>query len=128
MRLVSRRRRECTAYAEANVDEALAATRLPEDGVPPHLEHCVHIIDGLEHAQVQLSGPASRAPERGTLEEAGEESEQGSEEALEKEQQAAGPLPLQEMNANVATASIALNVEHEYSSGVDVLTLFQPLL
>ena len=59
MRLVSRRRRECAAYAEANVDKAAAATRLPEEGVPPHLEHCVQDIEGLEDAPVQLTGSAS---------------------------------------------------------------------
>ena len=103
MRLVSRRRKECTAYAEANVDEAVAATRLPEDGVPPHLEHCVQKIDGLEDAPVQLTGPASAAPERGGREEAGEESEQGSEEALGEEQQAAtaAAVSLEEVNANM---------------------------
>ena len=58
MRLVSRRRRECTAYAEANVDEAAAATRLPEEGVPPHLEHCVQGVEGFEGAPVQLTGPS----------------------------------------------------------------------
>ena len=75
MRLVSMRRKECTAYREAKVDEVAAATRLPEDGVPAHVEHCVQEIDGLEDAPVQLTGPASGAPERGRLEEAGEESD-----------------------------------------------------
>ena len=111
MRLVSRRRRECAAYAQANVDELAAATRLPENGVPPHLEHCVQHIEGVEDAPVQLTGPASRAPERGAVEEAGEESEQGSEEAAGEEQEGGevAQPSLQEVNANVATASIAVD-------------------
>ena len=111
MRLVSRRRRECAAYAHANVDEAAAATRLPENGVPPHLEHCVQHIEGVEDAPVQLTGPASRAAESAAFEEAGEESEPGEEEVAREEQEGveSAQLSLQEVNANVATASIAVD-------------------
>ena len=79
--------------------------------MPPHLEHCVQHIEGLEDAPVQLTGPASRAPERGAVEEAGEESEQGSEEAAGVEQEGGevAQPSLQEVNANVATASIAVD-------------------
>ena len=105
-------RKECAAYAEAKGDEMAAATRLPEDGVPAHLEHCVQEIDGLEDAPVQLTGPASGAPERGRLEVAGEESEQRAEEAVEVEQQAAAaaPLSMQEVNANVHLLKVNVGV------------------
>ena len=110
MKLVRRRQRECPAYKDATVNEEASNTRLPVDGVPEHLEHCVQQIEGLENAPVQLSGPASRAPERGMLEEAGEASEESSEMEGDEEttQQQESPS-LEEANANVSTASIAVD-------------------
>ena len=75
------------------------------------MEHWVQEIDGLEDAPVQLTGPASGAPELGRLQVAGEETGQGSEEGVEVEQQpaAAALLGIEELHANVTTASIAVD-------------------
>ena len=55
-----------------------AATRIPQDGVPEHLQCCTQHVEGSDKAPVRLLGPASRAPELLTIEEAGEDSESHS--------------------------------------------------
>ena len=53
-------------------------TRLPEDGVPEHLQGCTQHVEGSDKAPVRMQGPASRAPELSTIDEAGEDSETSS--------------------------------------------------
>ncbi len=50
-------------------------TRLPAHGVPEHITHCSHEVDGTENAPVRLMGPADRAPKNRKNDEAGDESE-----------------------------------------------------
>ena len=52
-----------------------AQTRLPEDGVPPHLQCCAQAVEGSEQAPARLVGPASGAPEVSQNDEAGDCSE-----------------------------------------------------
>ena len=109
MSLVRRRRRECAAYQHAQILEEEANVRLPEDGVPDSVANCAQELDGLEEAPVQLSGPASRVPERPRHEDAGEGSESSCEDERAVEPVGAQELSLQEMTENVATASIAVD-------------------
>ena len=73
MKLVRRRQKECAAYQHAKICEDEASARLPENGVPDSVANCAQELEGLEEAPVQLSGPASRAPERPQREDAGED-------------------------------------------------------
>ena len=75
MRIVRERKQQCATFAHVSVREDLAATRLPEDGVPEHIQCCMQSVEGVDRAPVRLLGPASRAPEVGREEEAGEDSE-----------------------------------------------------
>ena len=78
MRIVRERRQQCATFAHVSVREDLAATRLPEDGVPEHVQCCMQTVEGVDRAPVRLLGPASRAPEMSREEEAGDESEEKS--------------------------------------------------
>ena len=78
MRIVRERQAECPTFANVVLREDEAATRLPEDGVPEHLQCCTQHVEGSDKAPVRLLGPASRAPELSTVEEAGEDSESHS--------------------------------------------------
>ena len=78
MRIVRERKAECATFANVVLREDEAATRLPVDGVPEHLECCAQHIEGSDKAPVRLVGPASRAPEMSTRDEAGEDSESHS--------------------------------------------------
>ena len=73
------------------------------------MANCAKELEGLEEAPVQLSGPASRAPERPQHEDAGEDSESSCENEGAVEPVDAQELSLQEMTENVATASIAVD-------------------
>ena len=79
MQIVRERKRQCATFSEVSVREDLAATRLPEDGVPEHIRACMQPVDGADKAPVRLVGPASRAPEVGRDDEAGEGSEEEQE-------------------------------------------------
>ena len=74
MRIARERQQQCATFAHVAVREELAATRLPEDGVPEHIQCCLQPVDGVDRAPVRLLGPASRAPEVSREDEAGEES------------------------------------------------------
>ena len=73
--IAHRRKKECPVFAHVTIKEEEAKTRLPQDGVPEHLRKCVQYVEGARKAPVRMSGPASRAPEVGNNEEAGEESD-----------------------------------------------------
>ena len=75
MKIVRERKAECATFADVTLREDEAETRLPDDGVPEHIQTCVQHVEGSDKAPVRLQGPASRAPELGTIEEAGEDSE-----------------------------------------------------
>ena len=78
MRIVRERKAECPTFANVALLEDEAATRIPQDGVPEHLQCCTQHVEGLDKAPVRLLGPTSRAPELSTIEEAGEDSESHS--------------------------------------------------
>ena len=78
MRIVTERKLECPTFSDAVVRHDLASTRLPPVGVPDHIIACVRDVVGAERAPVRLVGPASRAPETGREDEAGDESEEHS--------------------------------------------------
>ena len=88
-------------------------------GVPAALQTALQEFEGSENSPIQLSGPASRAPENGTKAEAGDASESDSERSsasAEKsdadEEDACQPC-LQDANANVATSCIAVDPVHD---------------
>ena len=72
MRIIEERRLQCPAFSNVQVRHDLAAARLPRVGVPEHISACARDVDGSERAPVHLQGPASRAPETGRDDEAGE--------------------------------------------------------
>ena len=78
MRIIEERKMQCTAFSNVQVRPELAATRLPCVGVPEHITACARKMDGAERAPVRLQGPASRAPETGRDDEAGDASEEHS--------------------------------------------------
>ena len=78
MQIVRERKAQCPTFANVVLREDEAATRLPEDGVPEHLQCCTQHVEGSDKAPVRLLGPASRAPELSTIEQAGENSESHS--------------------------------------------------
>jgi hypothetical protein len=107
MRIVKERKLVCPVFAHAVIDEALAATRLPVNGVPEHILHCAQEVEGAENAPVRLDGPASRAPEISRNEEAAEESDSDPEEADAIQNAAA------EAHFEVEEASIAVDPVHD---------------
>eukprot|EP00959_Pyramimonas_sp_CCMP1952_P039831 832793-Pyramimonas_sp.AAC.1 len=76
MQIVRERKQQCATFADVSVREDLAPTRLPEDGVPERIQACLQAVDGADKAPVRLLGPASRAPEVGRDDEAGEGSDE----------------------------------------------------
>ena len=76
MKIVRERKAQCPAFAHVILREDIAATRLPEDGIPDHVHCCAQHVEGSDKAPVRLSGPASRAPEISKGDEMGEESEE----------------------------------------------------
>ena len=75
MRIVRERKAQCPVFSEVILREDEAGNRLPEDGVPLHIAACALEVHGSENAVVHLQGPASRAPDVGKQEEAGDESD-----------------------------------------------------
>ena len=71
MQIVRERKQQCATFAQVAVREELAATRLPEDGVPEHVQSCLQPVGGADKAPVRLLGPTARAPEVGREDEAG---------------------------------------------------------
>ena len=78
MRIIEERKLQCPAFSHVQVRQDLAATRLPRVGVPDHIFACAREVDGSERAPVHLQGPASRAPETSRDDEAGDASEEHS--------------------------------------------------
>ena len=79
MRIVRERKSQCPAFSDVTVCEAEAISRLPENGVPEHIRVCAVEVEGAEHTDVRLQGPASRAPDVGHQADAAGESESASE-------------------------------------------------
>ena len=77
------------------IQEEEAKTRLPKDGIPEHMRKCVQYVEGANRAPVRMLGPASRAPELGKNDEAGEESDRSD-----------GPFLLGAMYLNRSSASL----------------------
>ena len=76
------------------------------EGVPDHIYACLQEVAGAENAPVRLQGPASRAPETGRDDEAGEMSEEHS--GCEGEEQRPAHVPTDD----AAEVSIAVDPIH----------------
>ena len=113
MQIVQERKQQCATFAEVSVREDLAATRLPEDGVPEHVQVCMQAVEGVDKAPVRLFGPASRAPELGREEEAGEESEGNPTEESDKGEHQPGDPDVEYTHENVAEITVAVDPVHE---------------
>ena len=108
MQIVRERKQQCATFSQVSVREELAATRLPEDGVPEHIQACLQPVDGADKAPVRLLGPASRAPEMGKEEEAGEQSEEEQDADKESEQEP----DMAYLHENVAETTVAVDPVH----------------
>ena len=104
MRIVRERKAECATYAHVVLREDEATTRLPEDGVPEQLQHCTQHVEGVHRAPVQMKGPASRAPELSTIEEAGEDSESDAD-----DQDALPAEPSEDPTDSIAECTVAVD-------------------
>ena len=113
MTIAGQRKQECATFAHVTLREDLATTRLPEDGIPEHIRCCTQHVDGADKAPVRMSGPASRAPELGKDDEAGEESDRG-EGVVDDDQDAGAAQPgVEYVHDNVAESTIALDPVHD---------------
>ena len=110
MQIVRERKQQCATFSQVSVRDELAATRLPEDGVPEHIQSCLQAVDGADKAPVRLLGPASRAPEVGKEEEAGEESEE--EQEADSDGAPAEQPDLAYLHENVAETTVAVDPVH----------------
>ena len=120
MRIVRERKAQCPAFANAVIREDEAQSRLPAEGVPEHITACAQHVEGAENAPVRLSGPASRAPDVGRHEEAGDESESAAEdkdadaeEADDKDAQTCDQDVSHEALESVAECTVALDPLHD---------------
>ena len=66
MRIVRERKQQCATYSEASIREDVAPTRLPEDGVPDHIQACLQPVDGAAKAPERLLGPGHAAAIHGS--------------------------------------------------------------
>ena len=110
MQIVRERKQQCATFSHVSLREELAATRLPEDGVPEHIMACLQPVDGADKAPVRLLGPASRAPEVGRDDEAGEESEE--EQEADTDGESAEQPDLAYLHENVAETTVAVDSQH----------------
>ena len=110
MQIVRERKQQCATLSQVSVREELAATRLPEHGVPDHIQSCLQAVDGADKAPVRLLGPASRAPEVGRDDEAGEESEE--EQEADKDGESAEQPDMAYLHENVAETTVAVDPVH----------------
>ena len=85
-------------------------TRLPDAGVPEHVQCCLQPVDGADKAPVRLLGPAARAPEVGREDEAGEESEE--EQEADSDGAPAEQPDLAYLHENVAETTVAVDPVH----------------
>ena len=113
MRIVRERKQQCPVYANVVLREDLADTRLPAHGVPEQIACCAQEVDGSEKAPVLLQGPATRAPEVGNNEQAGDESEEEEEESENEHAGTAAVKSDAEAHLEVAEASIAVDPIHD---------------
>ena len=113
MKIVRDRKQQCATFAHVSVWDDLAATRLPEDGVPEHAQCCMQSVEGVDKAPVRLLGPASRAPEMSREEEAGDESEGKSTEESDKGEHQPGDPDVEYTQENVAEITVAVDPVHE---------------
>ena len=106
MQIVPERQQQCPAFRHVKVCPELAATRLPDNGVPEHITACATQVSGAERAPMRLDGPASKAPELGKAD-AGETASEdsNSEESDDNEQKAS--------LATGAEACIAVDSVHD---------------
>ncbi len=111
MQIVRERKLQCATFSEVSVREDVAPTRLPEDGVPDHIEACLQPVDGVDKAPVRLLGPASRAPEVGRDDEAGDESDEEKE--TDKDGEAAEQPDMAYLHENVAEFTVAVDPVHD---------------
>jgi len=72
LRIVRQRQKECASFSHVVIDEESAKARLPEHGIPAAIEACALSVDGVDKPPICLTGPATRAPEFGKHDEAGE--------------------------------------------------------
>ena len=72
LEFVKQRKAQCAAYSHVNINVVRADAEVPAAGVPAALQTALQEIEGSENAPIQLSGPASRAPENGPEAEAGD--------------------------------------------------------
>ena len=80
LKIVRERKQQCPAFSDVVINEEAAPQRLPENGVPAAVLHCVQQVDGADKAPVHLDGPAAKAPEVGKDEgDAGDDSDEQSE-------------------------------------------------
>ena len=112
MTLARQRKEECATFAHVALREDLATTRLPEDGIPDHILLCTQHVDGAEKAPVAMLGPASRAPELGKDEVAGEGSDRSDDDGDDEDVDAA-QLDTDYVHDNVAESTIALDPVHD---------------
>jgi hypothetical protein len=123
MNIVRDRKAQCATFAHVVLREDEATTRLPADGIPDHIQCCTQLVEGSSKAPLQLVGPASRAPEIGKGEEAGDNSEESDD---EEEARVGGAQPdtdaagigadqpdMQYLHENVAVSTIALDPVHD---------------
>ena len=110
MQIVRERQQQCATFSQVSLREELAATRLPEDGIPEHIQACLQPVDGADKAPVRLLGPASRAPEVGRDDEAGEESEEEQESG--KDGESAEQPDMAYLHENVAETTVAVDPVH----------------
>jgi hypothetical protein len=113
MTIARQRKKDCATFAHVTLREDLAATRLPEDDVPEHIRACLQHVDGADKAPVQMSGPASRAPEQGKDEEAGEESDRSECTDEDNDDAGAAQPDMDYVHKNVAESTIALDPLHD---------------
>ena len=110
MQIVRERKQQCATFSQVSVRDELAATRLPEHGVPEHIQSCLQAVDGADKAPVRLLGPASRAPEVGKEEEAGEDSEE--EQEADSDGEPSEKPDLAYLHENVAETTVAVDPVH----------------
>jgi hypothetical protein len=105
MQIVRERKHQRATFSEVSVREDLVPSRLPENGVPKHVRACLQPVDGTDEAPVRLLGPASRAPEVGRDDGAGEESEE--EQEADKDGESAEQPDMVYLHENVAETTVA---------------------
>ena len=114
LRIVRERKQQCHSFRHVVINEGAAHERLPENGVPAAVLNCVHDVDGADKAPIHLDGPAFKTPEVGKDEgDAGDESDEHSENDHGCNEVVAPQLDLDYMFDNVAETTVAIDPWHE---------------